>query len=65
MLCPECDSKTRVVDSRPVETLVARKRVCKSCGYSFYTEEVEVEDNEALRFFYAEAKAKRRKGALT
>lgn len=61
MFCPKCDGDTRVADSRRVETLVARKRVCKSCGYSFYTEETEVESNDALRFYYSQTQAKYRK----
>ena len=54
-MCPECDGKTRVLDSRGVELNTYRKRVCKECGYTFVTEETEVEDRTGLRYFYAEA----------
>lgn len=64
MFCPECDGDTRVADSRRVETLVARHRICKSCGYSFYTEEIEVENNDALRFYYSVSKAEQRKRGI-
>lgn len=55
MICPECEGKTKVVVSKSVELNVYRKRECKECGYTFYTEETEIDDNEALRFYYAEA----------
>lgn len=52
MYCPKCECDTKVKDSRPVGRLVARHRVCKSCGYDFYTEEVEVDNNESLKSFW-------------
>ena len=60
MNCPECDGKTTVKISKKVEMVVARKRVCTKCGYSFYTEEVEVDDPDALRYFWSTNKARQR-----
>ena len=39
MNCPQCGSKTDVVDSRKKQQTVIRRRVCK-CGYRFTTNEV-------------------------
>lgn len=58
MYCPKCDNNTIVKDSRKVEKLVARRRECTSCGYSFYTEEVEVENGESLKYFWRFAQHK-------
>ena len=52
MNCPKCNSNTLVKDSRPVGRLVARRRVCKKCSYEFFTEEVEVDNNESLKSFW-------------
>ena len=60
MNCPECDSKTRVRDSRRVEMVVARKRECIKCGYSFYTQEEEVDEPDALKYYWATTKARER-----
>ena len=60
MICPKCEGKTRVVDSRGVELNTYRKRECKECGNIFITEETEIEDRTALRFFYAEAQRQHR-----
>jgi len=37
-LCPECQSRTRVIDSRPISTGVRRRRRCAS-GHAFTTYE--------------------------
>ena len=58
MTCPKCESNTIVKDSRKVNNLVARRRVCKNCDYSFYTEEVEVDNNDALKYFWSFASRK-------
>lgn len=58
MTCPNCGSNTIVKDSRKVKNLVARRRVCKKCSYSFYTEEVEVDNNDALKYFWSFASRK-------
>lgn len=60
MKCPNCESKTIVLDSRCVELAVARHRHCSSCGYSFYTEELEAENAEALRYYYRMRQRERR-----
>jgi transcriptional regulator NrdR family protein len=60
MNCPECDGKTRVRDSRRVEMVVARKRECIKCGYSFYTQEEEVDEPDALKYYWATTKARER-----
>lgn len=40
MNCPECNADTKVIDSRPIEGGVRRRRACKACGCRFSTEEV-------------------------
>lgn len=61
MNCPECDGKTKVTISKKVEMVVARKRECIECGYSFYTQEEEVEELDAIRYYWATNKARQRK----
>lgn len=39
MLCPNCKIKTKVIDSRSNGEIVARRRVCKQCGYKIHTME--------------------------
>ena len=39
MLCPDCNSNTKVIDSRSQPGFVYRRRKCKSCGMRFSTEE--------------------------
>lgn len=51
MFCPECNNRTLVIDSRTVDDTVGRKRKCKVCGHVFYTEEIEVVNNETLKEF--------------
>ena len=60
MNCPECDGKTKVTISRRVEMVVARQRICLKCGYIFYTEEVEVEETDALKYYWSTNKARQR-----
>lgn len=60
MNCPECDGKTKVTISKKVEMVVARKRECIECGYSFYTQEEEVDEPDALKYYWATTKAKER-----
>lgn len=60
MNCPECDGKTRVRDSRRVEMVVARKRECIECGYSFYTQEEEVDEPDTLKYYWSTTKARQR-----
>ena len=47
--CPKCNGRTHVVDSRIVDDVVARKRKCNGCGNIFYTEEIEVLNNDTLK----------------
>lgn len=47
MECPECGGKTSVINSREVEANVFRARECKKCKHRFYTEEVEIDKEEA------------------
>jgi len=42
MICPLCGGKTKTLDSRDKEGYTKRRRKCESCGYVFYTEELEV-----------------------
>jgi hypothetical protein len=39
MLCPECQGKTKVFDSREIEGGTWRRRRCVTCGFSFTTAE--------------------------
>ncbi len=41
MLCPICDSDTRITDSRPDCESVRRRRECRKCGYRFSTLEID------------------------
>ncbi len=45
MECPECSNKTKVLDTRKYSGAVYRKRKCKSCGFTFWTEEIELDKN--------------------
>lgn len=49
MICPYCDGKTKVVDSRETGWRTRRKRVCLSCGHDFYTIEILRDMNEPRR----------------
>lgn len=40
MLCEKCNNDSNVIDSRPVGNLIRRRRVCKSCGFSWKTFEI-------------------------
>lgn len=65
MECPKCGNKgSTVIDSRKVETNVFRIRVCKTCNYKFYTEETEIELEEADEYM-AEIKRRQRAYAKT
>ena len=41
MTCPNCNSRTKVVDSRTDEDSTERRRECVACGYRFTTVEVD------------------------
>ncbi len=45
--CPECEApRTEVKDTRPVESVVVRRRVCPECGSRFQTKEVVLSNDE-------------------
>ena len=57
MTCPECNEKTRVVDTVATDTkVVIRRRKCTACGHLFYTKEIKYNDAAKLRSAYYEAK---------
>jgi transcriptional regulator NrdR family protein len=37
MLCPKCNGKSEVVDSRPYQGTIRRKRNCPKCKYNYRT----------------------------
>lgn len=39
MQCPYCAAATRVIDSRPADASVRRRRLCQGCGRRFTTHE--------------------------
>lgn len=40
MHCPNCNSqKSRVIESRPIEGVVWRRRICQSCHHLYLTTE--------------------------
>lgn len=41
MTCPKCFEKTKVIDSRPDDDYVERRRECLECGYRFSTIEID------------------------
>ena len=48
MRCPECgDEESKVIDSRPTENKVRRRRECIRCGYRFTTYEI-IEENPLM-----------------
>ncbi len=38
-MCPKCDSKTQVKETRERYGTIYRRRRCPECGHGFYTEE--------------------------
>jgi hypothetical protein len=40
MICPECQGKSRVIDSRVIRLSHQRRRECKKCGYRWSTFEI-------------------------
>lgn len=41
MTCPNCNEKTKVIDSRTDEDSTERRRECTTCGYRFSTVELD------------------------
>ena len=60
MECPKCgSSKSSVNNSRKIELAVFRTRVCKDCGYKFYTEEMVLDPEteiDSIRSYIKEQK---------
>ena len=48
MDCPICCGTTKVIDSRPEEDCVNRRRKCLSCGHTFGTVEVDKDAYQIL-----------------
>jgi transcriptional regulator NrdR family protein len=63
MRCPKCFGKAYIRDTVNVhdERLnsddVYRKRICGSCGHTFYTAEFEVEETPEFHEMWARSKA--------
>lgn len=55
MNCPVCNKRTRVVNTRPIEGGVARKRVCAK-GHEFFTVE-----RQTARWLHKDIRRKRKK----
>jgi transcriptional regulator NrdR family protein len=43
MTCPHCGSETKVINSRPQEDSVYRRRECLMCKERFSTTEIDIE----------------------
>lgn len=41
MTCPKCFENTKVIDSRPDDETVMRRRECLVCGFRFVTIEID------------------------
>ena len=39
MLCPRCNSKSHILDTRQRNNRVYRRQICKNCGLKFTTYE--------------------------
>ena len=48
MTCPKCGAETCVIDSRPSEDSVRRRRECLECGERFNTMEIDADYYETL-----------------
>lgn len=59
MECPNCGRKSNVINSRAVEMNVFRVRVCKNCGFRFYTEEITIDKDEANAYMAAIKRSER------
>lgn len=51
MICPKCQGKTLVCDSREREDRVWRRRKCKECGFHFETFEDYAKNYNAPKAF--------------
>lgn len=48
MICPLCGGQTAVVDSRPSEDDITRRRECRACGHRFTTIEIDLDLYERI-----------------
>lgn len=48
ILCPACGGRSSVIDSRPHESSIRRRRECKKCGQRWSTTEVPYFDMEDM-----------------
>lgn len=48
MTCPNCNEKTKVIDSTTDEDSTTRRRECTACGYRFSTVEIDKDLYERL-----------------
>lgn len=48
MLCPVCGGKTAVINSRPAEDEITRRRECRNCGHRFTTVEIDLDLYERM-----------------
>lgn len=49
MNCPNCNSKTTVTNTGKDVDMIIRRRKCKSCGYAFFTQEIDYSDPKAMK----------------
>lgn len=49
MICPVCSGDTTVFDTFTEVDVVYRKRRCKECGNTFFTEEVDSRNQDEVR----------------
>jgi transcriptional regulator NrdR family protein len=59
MVCPKCNSKLGVTDSRQTEAYIRRRRICTKCDYKFTT--YEMLDSEYIEKIEKENKELRKK----
>ena len=62
MKCPKCKNKTETKDSRlQSDNSVRRRRVCRVCGHTVRTTEIEIENNFLTGSMYLIRKANAQK----
>ena len=64
MKCPQCNGKTKVMDSIATETSVIRRRKCTICSSLFFTEELTYDDFSDLKQEFNEHKYRKQKTYL-
>lgn len=60
MICPKCQSKTKIIESRPLddECLTYRRHKCINCNFIFCTEESIIDDTASLRYIWSNSRSK-------